>query len=93
MTENRKFTQGVIRRASDGLSSFRMEAEKCAKGIRIRLAGIVGVNDFSEECIEITNHGGRVTINGKRLSIIIFENNQIEICGKVEKIGFAYGKN
>lgn len=93
MTEKEKIKFGVVRAASDGISKFRLEAERCSGGIQIRIAGIIGLNSFSNECVEINNHGCRVLINGKSLDVTLFENNQIEIRGKVEEIGFKYGKN
>ncbi len=93
MTEKEKKTTGVVRNYSASLSAFRMEAERCPRGICLRFAGTIGINEFSEEAVEINNHGGRVLISGKRLKVIIFENKQVEINGKVEAIEFRYGKN
>ena len=93
MTEIKKYRFGVIKMLNDEISPFRLEGERCRRGIKLRFAGIIGVKEFSEKSIEIANHGGRIVINGKRLVLSIFENNQIEIIGKVEGICFKYGKN
>ena len=92
MTENNKNTLCGVKKIYDGLSKFRMEAERGGEGLRIRLSGIVGVNEFSNECVQIKSHSGRVTISGERLSMDVCENNQVEIYGKVLSIGFNYGK-
>ena len=93
MTEKGKKTVGVVRNYSAGLSSFRMEGERCPRGICLRFAGIIGINEFSDNLIEINNHSGRVLISGKRLRVVVFENKQVEINGRVETVEFSYGKN
>ncbi len=75
------------------LSTFRLEANRSAKGMTLLLSGIIGISDFSEERVVLLSHGGRITINGKRLFINIYENNSVEILGKAEEISFRYGKN
>lgn len=93
MTEKENNSFGVIRSCAAGVSSFRMEGERCSRGMRIRLAGILGISEFSEDYVAITNHGGRIGIKGKRLEITVFDNNQIEISGRIEELCFYYGKN
>ena len=93
MTEKRKNTFGVIKSFNDQISSLRIEGERCYRGMRFRFSGIIGVKEFSDESIEIMNHGGRILLTGKRLAITILENSQVEISGRVEEIGFVYGKN
>ena len=93
MTKNEKIRHGVIRGAAEGYSKFRMEVERCSCGMRIRVAGILGVDEFNRERVEICNHGGRIDIRGERLSMTVLENNQLEVSGRIEEIGFLYGKN
>lgn len=93
MTDNEKKAFGVVRSVSGAISSFRMEGERSAKGMRLRFAGIIGIKELSDDSVEINNHSGRVRIQGKRLLVTVFENNQVEINGRVEGLEFKYGKN
>ena len=76
-----------------GLKSFHMEASRCASGMSMLLSGIIGVADFSQESILLLSHGGRIVIEGKGLSVCVFEHSSVEIVGKIEEIKFKYGKN
>ncbi len=75
------------------ISRFRLEANRNARGMSILLSGIIGVSDFSDESIMLKSHGGRINVVGKKLFISVFENNNVEITGKVLEIIFSYGKN
>ena len=76
-----------------GLSSFHMEASRCRSGLSIILSGIIGISDFSDDFIYLKGHGGRIIVQGKKLFINVYENENVEIVGKVEGISFKYGKN
>ena len=76
-----------------GISSFRLEANRTSRGICTMLSGVIGISDFSDERVVLLSHGGRIMISGKRLFINVFENNNVEIVGKVEEISFRYGKH
>ena len=91
MIDNRKNNETVA--SSSVISSFHLEAKRSVRGMSLLLAGIIGIRDFSEERIELMSHGGRVIIGGKRLYANVYENNNIEVLGKVEEIVFRYGKN
>ncbi len=73
-------------------SSFRIEADRVAEGMRIFVSGIVGVGSYSLEEIELKSHGGRVKISGSRLKMCLLENKTVEIRGKVADMVFSYGK-
>ena len=93
MTKGEKNDDRVLRNYSAALSTFRIEGERCSRGICMRFSGTIGINEFSEELIELKNHGGRVTVKGKRLKAVIFENRQVEVNGRIEAVEFRYGKN
>lgn len=91
MTEKRidKNFGGVL----DTLSKFHLEANRCGKGMSIILSGIIGISDFSDSLIELKSHGGRICVTGKRLFINVYQNNSVEIVGKIEEICFRNGRN
>ena len=74
-------------------SKFRMEAFRSNKGMTLVLSGIIGVGEFGSEAVLLKSHGAKIAIAGKRLNMNVFENNDIEVVGKVEEIRFSYGKN
>ena len=74
-------------------SSFRLESVKHRRGVSILISGVVSISEFSEEMIAVKSHGMKLLIRGKRLNMTVFENNSIEISGRVEDIAFCYGKN
>ena len=76
-----------------GISAFHLEANRSTKGMAIVLNGIIGVSDFSDSSIGLRSHSGRIIVNGQRLFISVYENNCVEIVGRVEEIVFKYGKN
>lgn len=76
-----------------GLSSFHLEADRASGGMSLILSGIIGISDFSDNYIHLLSHGGRVKVNGRSLFIRVYENNRVEIVGRIEGIVFGYGKN
>ncbi len=71
---------------------FYLSCERTAGGMSIIVGGIMSVTDFSEETVSLAGHTGRICVNGKRLSISVFENKNVEIKGRVEEIKFIYGR-
>ncbi|MBR4836727.1 MAG: YabP/YqfC family sporulation protein [Clostridia bacterium] len=69
-----------------------MEASRIGGGISIALSGVIGISDYSESEILLKSHGGKIRICGKRLMLSIYEDNTAEIVGRIEEIGFGYGK-
>ena len=74
-------------------SSFRLEAVRHKRGSALIVSGIVSITDFTSELIVLKGHGVILKVSGKRLDMTVFENNSLEITGRVEGIGFKYGKN
>lgn len=73
--------------------SFHLEADRSTRGMSVILSGIIGISDFSDSNIALQSHGGRISINGKKLFICVYDGGSVEIVGKVEEIVFKYGKN
>lgn len=75
------------------LSAFHLEAKRSVRGMSVIIGGVIGISDFSEETVLLKSHGGRITVSGKYMRLIIYEGSAVEINGKVEDISFTYGKN
>ena len=76
-----------------GLSAFHLEADRRCGGLALIVSGIIGISDFSDSFILLKGHGGRVCVQGEKLFINVYENETVEIVGRVEEISFKYGKN
>ena len=76
-----------------GLSAFHLEANRNSGGMSVILSGIIGISDFSDSSIELLSHGGRICVTGKQLFISVYENNTLEIVGRIGEITFRYGKS
>lgn len=70
-----------------------MEANRTSCGMSVMISGIVGVSCFDENEIILKSHSGRIRIDGRILRIKVYESGTVEICGRVENVGFLYGKN
>ena len=93
MTDKNTISKTSKRIPISALKSFRLEANRSSKGLSILLSGVIGVSDFSDKSILLLSHGGRINVVGENLFIDLFENNTVEIVGKVMEIVFIYGKN
>ena len=93
MTHKEKTQSSPYSKIPAGLSSFHLEADRSTKGMSVILSGVIGISDFSDSSINLLSHGGRIVVNGQKLFICVYENNSVEIVGKVEGVVFKYGKN
>lgn len=93
MTNKEKTTPSAYSKIAAALSSFHMEADRSTKGMSVILSGVIGISNFSDSSIHLLSHGGRIVVNGQKLFICVYENNSVEIVGKVEGVVFKYGKN
>ena len=75
------------------LSSFHIEADRCSSGIKMFVSGVVGISEYCAENIMLKSHCCKMMIFGKRLKICVYENNTVEVVGKIGGIEFIYGKN
>ena len=78
--------------AKKPFSEFHIEADRCSAGLCMYVSGVVGISELSDEAVLLKSHGGRVSVKGKRIKICVFENNTVEVKGKIEEVSFVYGK-
>ena len=93
MTRKDKTQTSVYSKISSAVSSFHLEADRSTNGMSVILSGVIGISDFSDSSIHLLSHSGRIVVNGQKLFICVYENNSVEIVGKVEGVVFKYGKN
>ncbi|MBO7196305.1 MAG: YabP/YqfC family sporulation protein [Clostridia bacterium] len=93
MTDAGKIHRDQNERRISALSSFHIEADRAGGGMSLIISGVIGISDFSDQFIHLLSHGGRIKITGKALFIRVYENNRVEIVGRIEGIVFSYGKN
>ena len=74
-------------------ASFHLEADRTGKGLSVTVGGIIGISDLNEGRVFLTSHGGRILVEGERLSVRIYEHNTVKIEGRIEVISFVLGKN
>ena len=91
-------TKSNIADTADGYGTipsggFHMEGQRSGRGMSLLISGIIGLRDFSDTCILLMSHGGRIIISGRRLLLSVYEGNCVEINGRVEGIEFRYGKD
>ena len=53
---------------------------------KIILIGVIGVSEINERTILIKCHGTKIKISGSNISLSVFEQNALEVTGKVEGI-------
>lgn len=81
---------GKIRGVSPPI--FELEASRKGRGISVGISGIISIEECSECRITMKSHGGKICIMGEKLSVNIYENNSVDVVGRVKEIGFDYGK-
>jgi len=84
---------GVDIKPSNAISPFHLDAVRAPRGMTLIFDGIIGLEGFSLEGVELRSHAGRIYVSGKRLKVSVFENRAVEVTGRVEEIRFGYGKN
>ena len=52
----------------------------------------MSVSNFTQECVELLSHSGRLTLVGDSLEISVLEGRIIEIFGRITEVRLGYGK-
>lgn len=69
-------------------SGFHIEIDKIINGVAVCVNGVSSVLDFGEERAILKLRRGKLRVEGRELTISVYENKTAEISGKVEKIEF-----
>ena len=73
-------------------TNFHIEIDKKGSGVAFFCSGVRGINEFSKDKIVLSLFSFSVTVEGKELSLTVFEAKAVEIVGKVLEVKFQYGK-
>lgn len=92
MTGKRKMTRLSAILATASRSAFHIEMRKSSRGAVAVVSGVMSVGEYTEECIEILSHSGRVHLRGNSLTISVLEGRVIEVYGVITEVRLGYGK-
>ena len=69
--------------------AFHLEADRILSGLSISVSSVISVIDFTKESVLLKLRRGKLRMEGTELSINVYENRIVEICGRVERIEFV----
>ena len=93
MTGKKRDKEFITAPASLGMSSVSFELKKNAREAVAIIGGIVSINGYNREELELLSHSGRIRISGERLTLSVLEGRTLEVRGRVKEVTFSYGKN
>ena len=67
---------------------FHMEADKLPWGVSVSIMGVLSIVDFNESSAIMKMRRGKIKVIGSSLSVAVYENRTVEICGKVSSVEF-----
>lgn len=67
---------------------FHMEADRLPSGISVSIMGVLSIIDFNEGAAIMKMRRGKIKVTGSELSVAVYENRTVEICGKVGAVEF-----
>ena len=70
------------------IPGFRIEIDKIHGGLSILVHGVTSIKDFSTEYAVFRSSKKLVKINGKELSIAVYEGKSAEVFGKITGVEF-----
>ena len=74
------------------VSPFHIEVDKTVGGFTLSCSGVKGISEFSDSEINLNFSSFSLVINGKKLSMTVFEGKCVEIIGKISEVRFVYAK-
>lgn len=74
------------------ISDFHIEIDKGQYGFSLSCGGILGIKAFSDVEILLSLSSFSLKILGKGLCMTVFEENRVEIIGKIKEVSFVYGQ-
>lgn len=92
MTGNKKRLVPSSILSSLSPSSFHVEIKKSSRGAVAVVSGVMSIGNFTEECVELLSHSGRLTLVGDSLEISVLEGRVVEIFGRITEVRLSYGK-
>ena len=79
---NKTKTVGKYRMPSD----FYVEIKKAFKEMSVNVYGVISIIELNDDSCLFKVRGGRIAVRGKNLSVSVFENNVLEVSGRIEGV-------
>lgn len=73
-------------------SSFCVEIKKSTRGAVAVVHGVMSINEYSEERVELLSHFGRMSILGEMLTVSVLQDRVVEIYGRITEVRLGYGR-
>ena len=67
---------------------FHIEADRVGRKTSVSVSSVRAVVEFSEDSVLLKLSRGKIKVAGQALSIVVYENNIVEIIGLVRGIEF-----
>ena len=85
--------QGKVKKHTDSDDigvpyGFHMEIDKNGAGLSASVTCVDSITDFSADRAVLRSRKNGVVINGVDLSITVYENHTVQICGKISEVVF-----
>ena len=78
--------------SSMSLSALNVEMKKSSRGSVAVVSGVMSVSEYTEGCVELLSHSGRICFLGEALGISVLEGRVVEIYGRITEMRLGYGK-
>ena len=92
MTGKRKTAVPSAILASVSRSAFHIEIKKSSCGAVAVISGVMSIGEYTDGCIELLSHSGRIRLGGESLAISVLEGRVIEVYGIITEVKLGYGK-
>lgn len=78
--------------SSMSLSALNVEMKKSSRGSVAVVSGVMSVSEYTDGCVELLSHSGRICFLGESLGISVLEGRVVEIYGRITEMRLGYGK-
>ena len=92
MPRARKKTKKTIEAVASAISPFHIAVDRAVGGFALCVCGVTAVSEFSEGCVILELSFSGLKISGAELDLTVYEQNTVEIIGKITGLEFFYDK-
>lgn len=92
-TKNKNKKNGKITHSfMDNIQGIYAQISSSHRGLDIAVSNVIGISRFSHDETVLLFKKGSAILKGDFLEIAVFEDNTVEIRGRIEEIRFNYPK-